>query len=239
MLNLALVIPTYNERDNIRLIIPEIFNILKDNVSIYVVDDNSPDHTGQEVVKMQSQFSNLFLIKRFKKEGLGSAYKDALSQVLDKNIYDAIIMMDADGSHDPKYLDDMRNKLSNFEVVIGSRYTKGGGIERWELWRKALSYFGNLYARLLIGAPIKDMTAGFIGINTRTLTNINLNQVSASGYAFLMELKFMLSRETKLISEIPIIFKERREGESKISSQIISEGIITPLRLFKKRLWRR
>lgn len=239
MLNLALVIPTYNERDNIKLIIPEIFNILKDNVSIYVVDDNSPDHTGQEVIKMQSQFSNLFLIKRLKKEGLGSAYKDALSQVLNKNIYDAIIMMDADGSHDPKYLEDMRNKLSNFDVVIGSRYTKGGGIERWELWRKSLSYFGNLYARLLIGAPIKDMTAGFIGINTRTLTNINLNQVSASGYAFLMELKFMLSRETKLISEIPIIFKERREGESKISSQIISEGIVTPLRLFQKRLWRR
>lgn len=231
-----ILLPTYNERDNVRYMVPAVFSYVP-NSWIYVIDDNSPDGTSDVVLEMMTIYPQLVLWKREKKDGLGNAYKFALSKVLSDQEVSLVTIMDADGSHDPSYLPEMVKWSKEHDVIIGSRYVKGGSIENWELWRKALSYFGNLYARTISGLKVKDATAGFITMNRKSLVSLHLDGIYSSGYAFLMELKFIfgLNRQIK-IKEIPIIFKERREGESKLSSQIISEGIILPVKLFIKRL---
>lgn len=233
------MIPTYNEKENIKFIVSEIFNFLP-AVKILVIDDNSPDGTAGTVKLLMEKYPNLFLLERQHKTGLGDAYKDAISKVLENKEIGSIITMDADGSHSPEYLKDFFAKKRDFDLVIGSRYVSGGGIENWERWRKELSRFGNLYAKLLTGLPINDFTAGFMCIKREFLEKLDLNKIGSSGYSFLIELKFYLIHEFKArVCEIPIIFKSRREGESKLSRQIIGEGFKTPLRLFLERLWRK
>lgn len=228
--------PTYNEKENIKFIVAEIFNILP-AVKILVIDDNSPDGTAAAVKLLMEKYPKLSLLERQHKTGLGDAYKDAISQVVKDKEIRSIITMDADGSHGAEYLKDFFAKNQDYDLIIGSRYVKGGGIESWESWRKELSRFGNLYAKFLIGLPINDFTAGFMCIGREFLENLDLNKISSSGYSFLIELKFYLIYEFKARAyEVPIIFKSRREGESKLSRQIIGEGIKTPLRLFLKRL---
>lgn len=233
--NCIILIPTYNERLNVRIIVPEIFSILP-KVSVMIIDDSSPDGTGKEVRDLIKIYPRLELYSRNKKEGLGKAYLDAFRKVLPRKNIHLIIMMDADGSHATEYLPTLIKKLSGVDVVIGSRYIKGGGIEKWEIWRRYLSKWGNLYARSMVGIHVKDLTAGFIGIQSSALSRINLNNISASGYAFLMDLKFHLANLPHIkIEEMPIIFRNRHEGESKISRHVITEGLFTPLRLFLKR----
>lgn len=229
------LLPTYNEKENIGMIVPEIFAAHPD-LRVMVIDDNSPDGTGEEVKRLMQSYKGLTLLAREGKQGLGVAYTHGLREALKRDDIDRVLMMDADGSHPVEYmLPILTQSLSN-ELVIGSRYTKGGGIENWEPWRYLLSRYGNLYARTLTGLPVRDITAGFLCFQVGLLKRMNLELIGASGYAFLMDLKFHAIHERNAsVVEVPIIFKSRREGESKISHHIVREGLKTPLRLFVRR----
>ena len=229
-----IILPTYNEKENITKIIPKIFSIVPD-IFILVVDDNSPDGTANEVVKLQSRFPNLKLYKRKQKEGLGRAYIDAIKKILEQNPQDlhSIFTMDADCSHEPERLPIFLKEIENNDLVIGSRYIKEGKIEGWELWRKILSRGGNFYCKIITRMPIADCTSGFNCIRADFLRKIDLNKLSASGYAFLMEIKYLFWKANGRIKEIPIEFLNREGGESKLSNHIINEGILTPWRLLK------
>ena len=230
------LIPTYNERENIDLLLPAIFSLLPD-INVMVIDDASPDGTGERVTALSRRYPNLRLHSRKTKEGLGKAYADAFGKVLKETDFRSVITMDADGSHDARYLPALLSGLAVADVVVGSRYTSGGGVASWEKWRRLLSRGGNLYARLLTGLPIKDLTAGFICMDKETLARITLSDSEASGYAFLIDLKFRLVHQGGArIAEVPIVFGGRRHGESKISGQIIAEGLRVPLRLLARRL---
>ena len=231
----VVLLPTYNERDNISLIVEEIFQT-DSTLCVLVIDDSSPDGTGEVVNSLMRRYPNLALLSRPSKEGLGEAYKAGMLQVLRDTSVERIITMDADGSHAAHYLRDLTFASESHDLVIGSRYVEGGGIENWERWRYTLSQGGNLYARTIIGIPIKDLTAGFMCFRANLLRQIDFSHVRASGYAFQMELKFFAVHTLKgSFKEIPIMFKARREGESKISRHIISEGLKTPWRLFYRR----
>lgn len=230
----VIIVPTYNEKDNIIRLIFNIFSLMPD-ISVVVVDDNSPDSTGQAVVEMQTLYPRLSLISREKKEGLGKAYIHAFKNVLSQEDIGIIITMDADLSHDPKYLPEMLEKISKFDVVVGSRYVRSGSTEGWELWRKILSRWGNLYCKAITKMPIYDFTAGFQVIKADSLRKIDFSKMDMSGYAFLMELKYLLWKSGAKFTEVPIIFKNRIGGESKISNHIISEGILAPWKMILKK----
>lgn len=230
-----ILIPTYNERENILAIVPEIFEIMPD-VRIAVVDDNSPDGTADAVKLLQLKYSNLSLMSRPEKNGLGNAYKAAMLESIGDESIRSIITMDADGSHQSKYLKDFLANIDNFDVIIGARYVVDGGVENWELWRRALSRFGNFYARTLTGLHAHDLTAGFMCIRREVLAQVDFASLDANGYSYLIELKFnLLNKLHGRLLEVPIIFKLRREGESKLSQAIILEGLKTPFRLFTYR----
>ncbi len=230
----VIIIPTYNEKDNIGRLIKKIFDAVPD-VFVLVVDDNSPDGTANIVQDLKTEFPNLNLLLRSKKEGLGKAYVDAFSKVLKDQDVRRIIMMDADFSHSPEYLMEHLKTSEQFKVVIGSRYIPGGKTTGWELWRKLLSRFASLYCRLVTGMPIHDFTSGFMTIDAGFLRRIDFSNINLSGYAFLIELKYLLWKNGASIKEIPIIFKNREGGESKISNHIIKEGILAPWKMkFKK-----
>lgn len=231
-----ILVPTYNERENVRSLIPRVFSFCP-NDKVIVVDDNSPDGTAEEIKNMSLSFPNLFLISRNKKDGLGSAYKEAILYCLKNESFEKLATMDADGSHDPKYLPSLFEKSETFDLVIGSRYVKGGGIENWSILRRLLSRFGNYYARMITGMEIHDCTAGFIVINKKLLEKINLDGLTASGYSYQIEFKFRCIKSDPNMSflEMPILFTERRQGKSKMSWGIIFEAIKVPWTLRIKR----
>lgn len=225
----VILIPTYNERANVRVLISEIFNLLP-AIHILIIDDNSPDGTAEEIKALAKEYPNLSLLQRTKKEGLGAAYKDAVSRVIQDDDIRAVVTMDADGSHPAEFLPAMLTQIENHDYVIGSRYVAGAGIENWSLWRRMLSQGGNLYARTLVGLGVKDLTAGFTATRRELLKRIAFDEMSATGYAYQMEMKFQCIHIHKgSVVEVPIVFKERREGESKISNHIIREGLKMPL----------
>ncbi len=235
-MKLLIIIPTYNEKETITQIITEIGRQVPHG-HILVVDDNSPDGTASIVRDIQKQNVQVHLFSRKSKEGLGKAYIDAFRHVFKTYDPERIVMMDADMSHHPKYLCDMESlfESGDVDVVVGSRYVSGGDTVGWEPWRKALSYYGNIYAGVVTGIPIADLTAGFYMIDTRVLKAVNLDDIDSSGYAFQMELKNLFHTYGARFSELPIIFGNRVGGESKISNHIISEGIVAPWKIrFKK-----
>ena len=229
-----IILPTYNEKENIGLLIDEIFSLFPE-INILVVDDNSPDGTADLVEKLKAKYANLSLLKRPEKNGLGGAYIAGFKKLLIDHEVDKIIMMDGDFSHNPKYLSQMIAESENYGLVIGSRYVKGGGITKWELWRRILSAGGNAYVRMVLGRKIHDWTGGFNCINAGYLKKLNLDNIDLSGYAFIMGLKYFLIKTGAGIKEIPIIFEARRGGESKLSHHIISEGIIAPWKIILKK----
>jgi len=205
------------------------------DVNVLVIDDNSPDHTADAVLEMQKRYKNLSLLKRSGKQGLGKAYIHAFKEILKDVSIDVVVMMDADLSHDPSYLPLMLSKVREDGVVIGSRYIKGGGTVGWELWRRILSSGGNWYCRTITGMPIKDCTGGFNVMSARALRKLDLDRLGLSGYAFIMGLKHAFFSFGTAFIEVPIIFTNRKEGESKISNHIIREGIIAPWKMRLKK----
>jgi dolichol-phosphate mannosyltransferase len=227
-MNTCVIVPTYNEHDNIAAFVGAIYGVMLGDVTVCVVDDNSPDGTGRDVEALQPLFPSLMLITRPRKEGLGRAYAQGFREILAQRSFDVIVMIDADFSEHPLYIPTLLARLTDADVALGSRYASGARIVGWTLWRRALSYFGNRYARAVTGLPIRDMTMGFCAIKANFLEKVDVTAITSSGYAFIMELKFALWKAGARLAEVPIIFNERLGGESKFSGHIISEGIIAP-----------
>jgi dolichol-phosphate mannosyltransferase len=228
------VIPTYNEAANVGPLIDRIFELVPD-VRVMVVDDNSPDGTGSIVAGLSKRDKRVKLFSRKGKEGLGKAYIAAFEAILKDQSVGSVLMMDADFSHDPEYIPPMLARGLEASLVVGSRYVSQGRTEGWELWRRALSRWGNRYARLVTGLPIRDCTGGFNLISLDLLRKIDLKAIDMSGYAFIIELKYLLFRAGASVAEVPIVFRNRREGESKISGHIVSEGVIAPWKMRLKK----
>lgn len=233
-----IIIPTYNEKNNIGQVIKKIFEFVP-GADILVVDDNSPDGTGKTIENLRSQYHNLSLLKREKKEGLGKAYIAAFKTVLEDRNFKTITMMDGDLSHDPRYLPEMLKLAKNYDLVIGSRYIdKGGVTKKWGIWRRFLSATGNLYLRLIFRRyTIRDWTTGYNVIKLSALEKINFDLLSPRGYAFISSLKYYLAKSGATIKESPIFFEERNGGESKMSFGIILEGLMTPWKIMFKNLF--
>ncbi|MBT4916213.1 MAG: polyprenol monophosphomannose synthase [Formosa sp.] len=232
MQDAIVIIPTYNEIENIEAIIDAVFNQC-DEVHILVVDDNSPDKTAQKVESYQSKYSDrLFLVKRNGKQGLGTAYVEGFKWCL-KRDYEFVFEMDADFSHDPKDLKRLYTvcKEDNIDLVVGSRYIKGVNVVNWPLSRVLLSYTASLYVRLITGMKVLDPTAGFVCYRRVVLEAINLDQIKFIGYAFQIEMKYITYKNKFKIKEIPIIFTDRLYGDSKLSKGIISEAIFGVLQM--------
>lgn len=222
-----IAIPTYNEAKNIGQLLEDIFAHFP-GVSVLVVDDGSPDNTALVVREKMRKFKNIYLFERSGKLGFASAYLIAFREIISRKDADFLITMDADFSHNPSYLSTLISAVETCDMVIGSRYTKRGGVKNWSLVRRILSRVGNFYARIVTGLPLKDMTAGFLCLRVSFLKKIPWQDMRAEGYAWLMELKVLFYRRQARIFEIPIIFEERRFGLSKISRRIVAEGIIYP-----------
>tara|TARA_B110000263_G_scaffold38454_1_gene30027 strand:+ start:2071 stop:2802 length:732 start_codon:yes stop_codon:yes gene_type:complete len=220
------IIPTYNELNNISIVLNQVLN-LPIAFNVLVVDDNSPDGTSNIVNQYINKFKDrVFLLSRKSKQGLGKAYTEGFFWALE-NQYNYIFEMDADLSHDPKDLVRMHQalELSNCDVVIGSRYINGINVINWPLSRILLSYFASIYSRVVTGLPVKDATSGFVGYRNIVLRTINLKTLLFNGYAFQIELKFKAFKNGFNIIEIPIIFKDRENGESKMNGDIIYEAV--------------
>lgn len=225
------IIPTYNEKENIISIIEAIFS-LHQHYHILIIDDNSPDGTANAVKALIPKYNtHLFLEERSGKMGLGTAYIHGFKWAL-KNKYDYIFEMDADFSHNPADLERLYEAcLQGADVAIGSRYVKGGKIENWPLDRHIYSRGGAFYTRLLTRMPVKDPTAGFICYTRKVLEAINFNEIKFIGYAFQIEMKFAAWKLGFKIVEVPIVFQDRKIGVSKMSKGIIKEGVFGVFRI--------
>ena len=233
------IIPTYNEIENIEMIIGKIF-ALGLPLEILVVDDNSPDKTYEKVRELidLTYPNRLHLIVREKKEGLGKAYIAGFKWALaHEKKYDFIIEMDADLSHSPKYLPRFVEEIENYDLIIGSRYVDGGGATNWPLFRKAISYGGSFYSRMILGVTIMDITGGFKCFRREVLEAINLDNVITTGYAFQIEMNYKATLKNFRIKEVPIVFEERIAGKSKMTKKVFVEalGKVITLRMNKQK----
>jgi len=217
------IIPTYNEIQNIKKLIHQIIEILPE-INILIVDDNSPDGTGEYVRELSSVDSRVKLLSRSGKLGLGTAYVAGFKYMLE-NGYEIAYQMDADFSHDPKELLNMQKEIENNDVVIGSRYIKGVNVINWPMKRLLLSYFANKYTKTVTGIPVCDATGGFKCFRKEVLQTINLDKIKSNGYSFQIEMNFKAWKKGFRIKEIPIIFYDRTEGHSKMSKKIVHEAV--------------
>jgi len=230
-----IVIPTYNEVENIEPLIKNLFSLYP-GIQVLVVDDHSPDKTYERVCHlMNGKYANhLHLIVQIKKEGLAKAYIRGFSWCLERN-FDIMIQMDSDFSHDPKYIRTFLDEIERYDVVVGSRYVKDGHIVGWSYFRKFLSYGGNWYARCWLDTKIYDLTSGFRCFRRSALEKIINGEISSVGYAFQIETLYKAKLWNHTIKEIPILFKERQKGKSKLSQRIFLEALLTiPLLRFQK-----
>jgi len=232
------IIPTYNEIENIESIIASVFSQEK-KFHVLVVDDNSPDKTGKKVKELQQQYkTNLFLLEREEKNGLGIAYISGFKWALERT-YDYIFEMDADFSHNPNDLISLYNAcvIDGADVSVGSRYVKGITVVNWPMSRIILSYGASRYVRLITRMKVKDSTAGFVCYKRSVLEAIDLKKIKFVGYAFQIEMKFKAYKKGFKIAEIPVIFKDRIKGKSKMSGSIITEAIFGVINLKWKSLF--
>jgi dolichol-phosphate mannosyltransferase len=232
-----IIIPTYNEIENIELMLRTIFSMYK-HAHVLVVDDNSPDKTAQRVEALKAEFSgSLHLLSRPYKSGLGRAYIDGFKWAL-QYPYSYIFEMDSDFSHDPKDLEILHKACisPDVDVVVGSRYIKGINVVNWPFSRILLSYFASFYVRIITGMSVKDPTAGFVCYKRKVLETINLDEVRFIGYAFQIEMKFKALNKKFKIKEIPIIFTDRIRGVSKLTKGIISEAMLGVIQMRAQQL---
>lgn len=229
-MKILIIIPTYNERDNIGLVLTKIIDIAP-RVDILVVDDRSPDGTG-EVVKeyARTTLANVMLLERNGERGLGNAYRAGLQLGLAEG-YDVLLTMDADMSHNPVYLPKIFSALETHDVVIGCRYTWDGGTINWRIRRILLSWLANRFARFVLGVKGNDLTSGYRAYRREIIESIRLDKIQSNGYSFLVEMLYWAQRKKARVAEIPIIFFDRTRGESKISRKEIYKGAFTLIRL--------
>ena len=226
-----IIVPTYQERDSVVGLLTELRRLLGPAARILVVDDASPDGTAALVQQVAARDPAVELLSRPAKLGLASAYQSALRRVLDERRDDCVVTMDADFSHDPRYVPRLVDAAARHDLVIGSRYVAGGGIDNWGVRRRLLSLTGNWYARTVTGTPIRDLTAGLTCMRTDFLRTVPFERIEARGYAWLIALKTLFHQRRARICEIPIRFVERRFGVSKLSRNIVYEGLVEPWRI--------
>lgn len=241
-MKLGIAVPTYNEADNIGKLaagIEAAVNAANVAATLLIIDDNSPDGTGKVAddlaAKAKSSNFNIVVMHRTAKEGLGKAYVAGFQKILTLDCTH-ILQMDADLSHDPKYITEMIEAAQTSDLVVGSRYILGGATPDWTWSRRVQSKFGNLYARLFLGSKLHDYTGGFNLYTTELLRNVDINSLQAGGYGFLIELKFRAVRHAHKITEVPIVFLDRTHGQSKIPHNTIYKNLIlVPLLRFQRR----
>jgi len=217
-----IIIPTYNERDNLVELLGKIFE--QDlPIEVLIVDDNSPDRTGELADELSGADPRVHVMHRAGKQGLGSAYVAGFRYALERD-YDAVFEMDADFSHNPESLRDFLRELESADLVLGSRYLHGVTVVNWPLSRLILSYGANLYSRVITGMPVKDLTGGYKCFRRQVLESIDLSRVRSDGYGFQIEVNFKAWRKGFRVREIPIMFVDRRAGVSKMSRRIVWEA---------------
>lgn len=230
------IIPTYNEKENVRSIINAVF-ALEQDFHVLIVDDSSPDGTANIVEEMRKEFpTHLHLLIRKTKDGLGKAYIAGFKWALEYG-FDYVFEMDADFSHNPNDLPKLYDAAVNADMSIGSRYCRGVNVVNWPMSRVLLSYFASKYVRFVLGVPIFDTTAGFVCFSRKVLENIGLDQVKMTGYGFQVEMKYRTFRKKFQIAEVPIIFTDRTQGESKMNGGIIKEAVFGVINLKLKSLF--
>lgn len=231
--NTIVIIPTYNEAKNISFLIKAIFFHYPE-FFILIVDDDSPDGTSRQVRKLQNEYPNLYLITRERRLGLGSAYIEGFKYALEKE-YEVIIQMDADFSHSPEYISSMVSLSSDYDLIIASRYIKGGGTSNWPLLRRALSKTANIFSKALLRLPVNDLTSGFKVIKRTVLEEINFNTITSKGYSFQIEMIYRVCSAGFRVIEYPIVFNDRNNEKSKMSFGIIIEAFFKVVFLCIKR----
>ena len=219
----VMVIPTYNEAENLEWIVGRL-RAAQPGVDVMIVDDNSPDGTGEIADRMAADDAAISVVHRTEKAGLGAAYLNGFDVALAAG-YDVIGQMDADGSHQPEQLPRLLDALVDADLVIGSRWVRGGSVVNWPLTRKALSVGGNIYARVALGIPVRDVTAGYRLFRRATLDAIDLGSVESSGYCFQADLAWRTAQAGLRIVEVPIEFVERERGESKMDRAVATESL--------------
>lgn len=221
--NVALVcIPTYNERENLATIVEEVLHVAP--VDVLIIDDNSPDGTGQVADLIAEKEPRVHVLHRPGKQGLGRAYIAGFKWALERP-YKYIFEMDADFSHQPRYLPEFLRAIERYDLVLGSRYVEGGGTENWSPSRKLISQGGSLYARTILGVPVRDLTGGFKCFRREVLEAIDLETIQSTGYAFQIELTYRAYKQGFRVKEIPILFYERNAGKSKMDRKIFLEAV--------------
>ena len=221
--SVLVIVPTYNERESLPLIVAGIRNA-EPSIQILIADDNSPDGTGEVANGLSSIDKSVHVLHRTKKAGLGAAYLDAFGWAK-TNGYDVVVEMDADGSHRPVDLTNILNALTNSDVVLGSRWVKQGRVVNWPKSREILSRGGNLYTRMWLGIPIHDATGGFRAYRMSALDQMNIDQVESQGYCFQVDMAWRAVKAGLRVTEVPITFVERELGESKMDGSIVKEAL--------------
>ncbi|MAG52342.1 MAG: dolichyl-phosphate beta-D-mannosyltransferase [Nanoarchaeota archaeon] len=231
---LSIILPTYNEKENIELMIKSLTEVTKKNnikAIITVVDDNSPDNTGEIVDKIKITNKIVHIVHRKNKEGLGKAYLSGMNYSLNQKA-DLIMTMDCDFSHNPNLIPNFLKKIEEgYDLVLGSRYIPGGGVHNWPIHRKIISWGGNFLPRLVLGLRTFDNTTGFRCYKREVLEALNLDNIKSNGYSFLVEIAYLIQKKGFKIGETPILFKDRIHGDSKISKKEIFRTLKTLARL--------
>lgn len=225
MLKTIVVLPTYNEKENLQPMIDALFALSLDNLHILVVDDNSPDGTGKIADEIASKNPKVSVLHRQEKNGLGQAYIAGFKKALSMDA-EYIIQMDCDFSHQPKYIPELLKAIENYDLVLGSRFAKGGSVdENWSFYRKLLTWFANrVYTPTILGIPVRDATGGYRIWRRKTLIGLDLNRIRSNGYVFQVEMAYVASRLGFRVAEIPIYFPDRELGESKMDIRIQIEA---------------
>lgn len=223
----TVILPTYNERENLERFVETLQQVLSSNSlsgQVIIVDDNSPDGTGEIADGLAARYENISVIHRPEKQGLGPAYLAGFRQALSTDTH-YIFEMDSDFSHDPAYIPTFLEAIGEADLVIGSRYVPGGRVENWGLLRKVISKGGSTYARLILRMPVRDLTGGLKCFRREVLEAIDLDGVNSYGYGFQIELTYKASRKGFRVKEVPITFIDRQEGKSKMSKKIVLEAV--------------
>ena len=227
------IVPTFNERDNLPLVVDALMTY--PNVSLLVVDDASPDGTGEVADALARKHPNrIDVMHRTERPGLGRSYIDGIRRAIERPV-DVICQMDADLSHDPRHLPDLIAATARADVVLGSRYVPGGGVVNWPKRRRVLSQFANAYVRFITRLSVHDCTSGYRCWRRATLASLPLDRFTSDGYSFLVEMLYVAHRLGSRIAEVPITFVERRQGQSKMSGRVLFESALTPWRLVARR----